>query len=212
MRLGVAVRRVAEGVDGVHVALGHVEAVALHVAYEGGEGDERRREEEEAPPVHHVHVQRHARAQAVEALERRRERVEPAVPVLGQEGVRVLARLLDVGLRVDRAHVLGQHHRVLHRAPTAGANTGDGASERPASQAHGAALGRAVGPLERQTDARAGTSRGVFTTRRHRSCRYRAALSTCLPSVSLIPPSRPCRAATSFSVPRPNHDLRLLLG
>lgn len=62
-------------------------------------------------------------------------------------------------------------------------------------------------------DARAATSRGVFTTQRHRSCRYRAALSTCLHSVSLIPPSRSCRAATSFSVwPRPNHDLRLLLG
>ena len=36
----------------------------------------------------------------------------------------MLARLLDVGLRVDRAHVLGQHHRMLHRAPTAGATHG----------------------------------------------------------------------------------------
>ena len=62
-------------------------------------------------------------------------------------------------------------------------------------------------------DARAATSRGVFTTQRHRSCRYRAALSTCLHSASFIPPSRSCRAATSFSVwPRPNHDLRLLSG
>eukprot|EP00964_Phaeocystis_antarctica_P135770 scaffold100138_cov39-Phaeocystis_antarctica.AAC.1 len=62
-------------------------------------------------------------------------------------------------------------------------------------------------------DARAATSRGVFTTQRHRSCRYRTALSTCLHSASFIPPSRSCRAATSFSVwPRPNHDLRLLSG
>ncbi len=62
-------------------------------------------------------------------------------------------------------------------------------------------------------DAWAATSRGVITTQRHRSCRYRTAPSTCLHSVSLIPPSRSCRSATSFSVwPRPNHDLRLLLG
>ena len=47
-----------------YVALGHVEAVALHVEHERGEGDEGRRKEEEAPPVHHVHVQRHARAEA----------------------------------------------------------------------------------------------------------------------------------------------------
>ena len=120
-RLSRVRRRVAERVDRVHVARGHVEAVALHVQHERRERDERRQEEEEAPPVHHVHVQRHARAEVVEAFEWRRERVELAVPVLGEEGVGVLARLLDVGLRVHRAQILGQHDRMLHRAPTGGA-------------------------------------------------------------------------------------------
>ena len=67
----------------------------------GGGGNQRGHEEEEAPPVHHVHVECHARAEAVEALERRRERVELAVPVLGQAGVGVLARLREARCAVS---------------------------------------------------------------------------------------------------------------
>ena len=51
--------------------------------------------------MHHVHVERHARAEAVKALERRRERVELAVPVLGQAGVGVLARLREARCAVS---------------------------------------------------------------------------------------------------------------
>eukprot|EP00966_Prymnesium_polylepis_P316168 7305271-Prymnesium_polylepis.2 len=56
------------------------------------------------------------RAYRVERLERRRERVEVAVAVLGQKVLGVLLGLLEVGLRVHRAHVL-LHHHVSNRPP-----------------------------------------------------------------------------------------------
>mmetsp|Transcript_3847 Transcript_3847/g.6819 ORF Transcript_3847/g.6819 Transcript_3847/m.6819 type:complete len:235 (-) Transcript_3847:14-718(-) len=90
-----------------------VHPVALKVEYQAAESDESRREEKRGPPVHKVHVQRHATAEWVERLEGSCERVQVAMAVFWQEVLRMPLGLLEVRLRVHGAHVLFHQDVVL---------------------------------------------------------------------------------------------------